>query len=330
MIGIYKDEFLTFLQDNLGHKPKINSKNIVINCPWCEADKEKKHYHMYISLEAPIYHCFYSGCPTKGKGGLIGKLIKKIQGSDTSEKYIDNDEIKKLKENNIKLSLTKKEGKRFFIPDLNEDYFTDKRLYVKKRLKFQNIDLKSIHGLVFDIKKFVECNNITLEESPRKYIDYLQSNFIGFLTENHSVLMCRNIDSSADWKHSKVKLQQSDFLDYYKINGSKFNSNLVILAEGTMDVLNESIFDTTNLKSESALYVCALSAGYSSLLDSIAFNENIYRQNVNILSDRDVPIDKYKSLKYFKGHLIESLTVWYNRAGKDFAESPCVPEKFII
>jgi len=282
---------------------------------------------MYISLEAPIFHCFYSKCD---ESGSISKLVKKIKGIDLSEKFINIDKLKESNEKLIKLNVTNNKVKNIIIPDLKDDIFSDKRLYLKKRLKFENISLNSIKGLIFDINTFLEVNKILLEEKHLKLKDYLQSNFIGFLTENKSVLICRNTDSKSNFKHLKIKIQESDFLDYYKISGYKFNSTNVIIAEGVYDILNESIYDTTGLKKDSAFYACALSAGYQSLLSSIVYNEDIYRIDAHILSDRDVPLEKYKDLKKYNSHILNSLTVYYNKVGKDFAESLCIPEKFIL
>ena len=326
MIGIYKDEFKTFLEENLG-KVKVTSKNLITKCPYCETDKSKKHYHMYISLEAPMFHCFYAKC---NASGTISKLLKKIQGIDESEKFIDLEKLKESKEKQIVLSSTKKLTRDILLPELREDFFSNKRLYLKKRLKFQNIELKSIKGLVFDIHEFIEVNKIVLEEKMARIRGLLQSNFIGFLTENKSVLICRNIDSNSVIKHVKIKVQESNYLDYYKIPGQKFNSTNVIVSEGVYDIWNESIFDTTGLKKDSAFYACALSANYSALLDSIVFNEDIYKLDAVILSDRDVPLEQYKKLKYYKSYILNSLTIFYNRVGKDFADTPCVPEKFIL
>jgi len=323
MIGIYSEDFKKFLEDNLG-KVKQTSKNLITVCPYCELDKTKKHYHLYISIESPIFHCFHSACK---ESGTISKLIKKINGVDSSEKFIDRSKIKEFSK--IKLEV-KNEIVNVTLPNLKEDLYSNKALYIKKRLKFQNINLHDIHGLVFDINEFINVNNLKLDDKMLRMRDFIHANFVGFLTENKSVLMCRNIDESSKFKHLKIKVQETDFLDYYKIGGYKYNSNSVILAEGFYDIYNESIFDTTNLKKDSALYACALSASYPALLESIAFNENIYKMDVNILSDRDVPLDSYKKLKYYKSHLINSLTIFYNKAGKDFAISPCIPERFIL
>ena len=86
MIGIYQDNFVDYLKKNLGENIKVSSKNIIMPCPWCEYPSDKDHYHMYVSLEAPIFHCFHATCE---RGGNLRKLMRKIAGHDISDTFVD-------------------------------------------------------------------------------------------------------------------------------------------------------------------------------------------------------------------------------------------------
>jgi len=99
LIGIYHDNFIDFLKTHLGEPVSIKSKNIICRCPWCEMDKNIKHFHLYISTEIPIFHCFKPNCP--GLSGNIKKLIKKLSGRDYSDKFIDVEKIKTIKPGEI-------------------------------------------------------------------------------------------------------------------------------------------------------------------------------------------------------------------------------------
>lgn len=324
MIGIYQDNFKDYLEKYLGKKPKISSKNIIIPCPWCEYLKDKDHYHLYISLESPIFHCFHAGCEQKG---IISKLLKKIEGRDSSDKFIDKEKVKEFQ---IKEStFTKSKSKKIIIPELKEDNFKLKSLYLKGRLKYSNPDLKLIKGLIFDVNEFVRVNQIN-DKSLERIQSYLHSNFIGFLTENESVIFFRNIDESNDFKHFKFFMKETKFLDYYKLLGNNYSSNHVILSEGIFDIYNEHIFDFTKLKNDVKFYFAGLSTSFESLIKSIVFNEQIFRLNVSILSDRNVNLDYYKKIKNMNKHIIDKITIFYNKIGKDFGESPVIVEKFII
>jgi hypothetical protein len=323
METIYSNNFLNYLEDRLGHV-KTTSKNYIVPCPWCEVNKKQDHYHLYISIDTPIFHCFHAGCEQKG---TLKKLLQKIEGYDITDKFVDKEKIKKFATQ--KINLIKQESK-IQIPTLNTDNFKLKETYLKGRLKYTRIPTESIKGLVFDINQFIEMNQIPVDPTLFRIRDYLQSNFVGFLTENKSTLICRNINSQDEFRYYKLKVAQTYFPDYYKLKGDNKNSNTVVVAEGIFDIFTEYLFDSTNNKQNCSLYATALSANYAQLLKSIAFNEGIYRMNVVVLSDRGIERDTYKKLKNYNIHIIDKLTVYYNENGKDFNVTPIIPIKIVI
>ena len=328
MIGIYDDKFVQYLRDNIGDPIKTTSKNIVCRCPWCEYGKTKSHYHLYISLEAPIFHCFFGSC---NEGGVLAKLLKKIEGKDISSKFVDEEKIKENVKKRISLTYERVEKqKELIVPSIDEDLFVQKALYVKKRLKFSNVSLKTIKGLIFDVNKFIEENNIGLDPKMFRLKDFLHSNFVGFLSENESVVMFRNIDDRSSFSFYKLKIRDTQFLDYYKIGGGGFNRNTVVLAEGIFDIFSEHTFDVLELRSDSRLYASALSTSYQALIKSIVFNEQVFRADVHILSDKGVKLEYYKKLKKFNSHIINSLSIYYNKTGKDFNNTPVLPVQYKV
>ncbi len=326
MIGIYQDNFIQYLKDFTGVDPKVKSKNIVIPCPWCEYKQNKKHYHLFISTEAPMFHCFHSDCNVSGS---IKKLFQKLEGNDKSDIFIDKEKIKEIKKTDVKISLPK-EKKKLYVPTLEEDQFKLKTLYLKGRLKYAIQNLSNIKGLIFDSNKFIQENQIKIDDRLSRVKDYLQTNFIGFLTENESVVVFRNIDDQSDFRFFKLFIDQTRFLDYYKIFGGNYNSNHVVLAEGIFDIFNEHIFDYTSLKKDVKLYAAGLSTSYDSLIKSIVFNEKIYKIDVSILSDRGISLDYYKKIKKFNSHIINTMNIYYNKSSKDFGETQVSVEKFIL
>lgn len=328
MIGIYEDSFVEFLKDKLGDPVDVKIKNIVCRCPWCEYNKQKSHYHLWISTEVPIFHCFFSDC---GVSGTISKLVRKIVGRDESDRFVDKEKIKSSTKE-FGLNKTRiQDYQPLILPDLKENMFHLKSMYLRKRLYFHNIQLSSIKNLIFDINEFFSINSITPPENVRRIKDFLHSNFIGFLSEHHSVLVMRNIDEGSSFRYFKFKIRESPLLDYYKLNGNNKDSNMVVLSEGIFDIFSEHIFDKLELKSSAKLYASTLSsASFPSLLKSLSFYEQVYRSNVVVLSDKDVTLDYYKNMKKYNNHLIDKLTIFYNKTGKDFNNLPIIPEKFII
>jgi len=325
MIGIYQDSFLEYLKKNLGYA-KLTSKNIITVCPWCEYQKDKGHYHLYISLEAPIFHCFEANCE---QSGILKKFLLKVEGRDISDTFVDKRGLQTVikKKKVLKIS---EERRNIIIPPLKEDQFKLKDLYLRKRLKFPSVPSFLIKGLVYDIDSFIEVNQVAVDEKLFRLRDYLQANFIGFLTENKTTMILRNIDDRATFRFFKMKIDDSQFLDYYKLYGNNRSSNTVILAEGIFDIFTEYLYDSTKTKDNARLYASVLSSKYQSLLHSIVFNEQIFSLDVVILSDRGIELSEYRKLKKFNAHIINSLNVYYNKNGKDFNDTPVIAEKFII
>jgi len=325
MIGIYQDEFIDYLKNKLGDHIKTTSKNIICPCPYCEFNVDKDHYHMYISIEIPIFHCFHANCE---QSGSLKKFLRKLEGHDISDEFIDKD---KLAESTKRRKIFKDQEviqSKIILPSITSSKFMLKDMYIKQRLKFSRTPIQLIKGLIFDIDAFIELNNIPVNETLFRLRDYLQSNFIGFLTENNSTVMFRNIDHTHSMKFFKLKIQQSNFLDYYKLPGGNKNSKKIVLAEGIFDIFTEHIFDTLNIKGDVKLYASALSSKYISLIHSVIFHEQVFQPDIIILSDRGIGRDHYKKMKKYNKHIVNRLTVYYNKTGKDFNDTPVTPVKY--
>jgi hypothetical protein len=327
MIGIYNDKFLDYLKEKLGVVPKITSKNIIVSCPWCEYKHDKDHYHLYIGIDIPIFHCFHAGC---GQSGIISKFLKRLEGHDISEVFIDKEILKDSVKRRDIFADKEVSKLKIILPKINKSEFMLKEIYIRKRLKYASIPSSMIKGLIYNVNQFIDINKIPVDESLFRLRAYLHSNFVGFLTENNSTAIFRNTDHSHSMKFYKMKIQQTNFLDYYKLPGNNSKSNKIVLAEGIFDIFTEHIFDSINIKNEVRFYASALTSKYASLIHSIIFNEQIFQPEVIILSDRGVGRDYYKKLKNFNRHIIDKLTIYYNKVAKDFNDTPVVPIKFII
>ena len=325
MIGIYQDEFIDYLKNKLGDHIKTTSTNIVCPCPWCEYGEDKDHYHMYISIEIPIYHCFHAGCE---RSGNLKKFLSKLEGHDISDEFIDKTKLAEITKQKKIFKDQEVTQSKIIIPQTNSSKFMLKDMYMKQRLKFSRTAVNMIKGLIFDVDAFIEMNNIPVNETLFRLKDYLQSNFVGFLTENNSTVMFRNIDHSHTMKFFKLKIQQNNFLDYYTLPGNNKNSKKIVLAEGIFDIFTEHIFDTLNIKNDVKLYASALSSKYLSLIHSVIFHEQVFQPDIIILSDRGIGRDYYKKMKKYNKHIVDRLEVYYNKTGKDFNDTPVTPTKY--
>jgi len=191
MIGIYQDDFIDYLTSIFSIPPKITAKNIICPCPWCEYNRKKNHYHLYISLTDPIFHCFASEC---GQKGFLTKFLNKLEGVNTRKfsKFVDVNKIKKTNFNDKSIKNKKQTDLKF--PKINLDEFPYKTLYLKKRFKFHShINIENLNGLIFDFLSFLRINNITFPENDKmnKIKNYLHDNFVGFATTNNKYIIFR-------------------------------------------------------------------------------------------------------------------------------------------
>jgi hypothetical protein len=326
MIGIYDDAFIDYLKRNLGDV-KITTKNIVVPCIYCEFPKKKDHYHLHIGLYEPIFHCFHGGCD---KSGTLRKLLSAIHGYDISDRFVDKKHYEDLKEK--KLEAVDKIYKSFIIPPLEADRFPLKRMSMKKRMKFLDLPLERIDGLIFDVEKFLNINRIWVTDKLAKLLPFLQKNFVCFLMKNGGYLMFRNIDKSSPFRYYKYELQSTPFLDYYMLNGQNINSEKIVLAEGVFDILTERYFDHLEIGKDVKLYASVGSASYVNLMKSLIFHEKVFTPTWVFLSDRGIHLNYYRKIKKEHPYLFirgESL-VYYNKNGKDFNDTPVSGEKFTI
>jgi hypothetical protein len=282
---------------------------------------------MYISIDTPIFHCFHANCE---KSGILGKLIKVLEGHDISDKFVDRNILKEsLKRKEIFVDQEIKQ-KSILFPEINPSKFMLKDMYIKQRLKFANVPTHMIKGLIYDFEEFLRINELPVYENVFRLKDYLQSNFVGFVTENKSTVIFRNIDDSHSMKFYKYSIQKSNFLDYYRLPGYNKNSKKIVLAEGIFDIFTEHLFDSLDLKKDVKLYASALSSKYLSLIQSIVFHEQVFKPEVVILSDQGIRLDYYKKMKKYNSHVIDKLIIYYNKGGKDFNDTPVIPTKFIL
>jgi len=332
MIGIYKEEFIERLKDVFGEENvKITSSNIICPCPYCEYPQKRSHYHLYISLEVPIFNCFRKDC--KDGHGFIGKFIKKVFSLNKKEigKFVDEDKLKYIHTDKI---LTKKEYDKNYIIDDDKDRFPYKKIYLKKRLGFIKNDFNDIKGLIFDFKHFLRRNNISFPKGNKRnhMINFLQDKFIGFLTEHKTMIVCRNIDSFDDFRYYKLFIgnkKTNSFPDYYKIDGN-LNGTGILIGEGIFDIYAQKYFDFIKTDKKIFGYYSALSQNFYGIINSILLYEYVGKFDLIVLSDSNIPIEYYKKFKKERSYLLNSMDVYYNTSGGDFAEMPVIVNKFKI
>ena len=338
MIGIYNDSFLDFLRKNLGDPVKVSTKNIICRCPWCEYGVIKKHYHCYISLESPIFNCFFADC---GAHGTVHKLVKKIRGiAPRKNEFFDSESVEYKYSKTIKYNDETVVERPHYI--IRRDQATLSRYkykidYVMSRLCWPEELLScGLKDLVLDILNFLSDNKIKTDDQTSKLVAYFDQNFVGFVSEHGKILLLRNVNPFSTFRYFKAVLVRDSmpFIDYYIIRNARFVDNdipVVVIGEGVFDILAEFYNDTTKQRQRADIYATGLGLNSCpSLLKSLAFYEGIYKCHLVVLSDRGISLNYYKKLKRDYSSLVSTMEVYFNKTGKDFASFPCFPEKFVI
>lgn len=306
-----------------------NSTELMTFCPNCERDRFFKNLkcHLYISTKSPIFNCFKCDF-----SGILPKLLNKLN-IDT-DKYIKQEDLDIGINNKLKdIELDYSNFKDLKIPTINNNQFIEKQNYLKERF-INEVDINKIDNLIFDIKKFIEINNIETDETTRKIIDLLQKQFVGFLSTRKSIIICRNIDKESDFRYYNLYLgKKSYFKDFYGIinnSGKRFdNINNIVLSEGVFDIIqsyNNPKF--AKLREKSCLWAASLNCKYNVLIRSVLDYCKISKANIIILSDSGIEPYKYKILEEHPS--IENLVIYWNKTGKDFGELNIEPVRKIF
>lgn len=300
--------------------------NIISYCPWCEIGSTKNHGHLYLECiddqnQIPLFHCFKCEDVNNSKGTLI-KLLRYI-GEDP-KKYISEDILtsKSFKRNYdyYKKDLHKK---TYIIKEQNVNKYKLKKQYLQYRLGL-DFDIEMIPRLIFDIKTFIKENKIDLGKNER-FLDYYESSFIGFISDDGTKLILRNIDNRSKYRYVKIPLFENNnfFKDLYTIKWgqTKKSRNTIVLCEGIFDLLvsinNKALEEVRN---NSCIWASVLGCGYINAISPALDKCKLTASRVVILSDPDKKENYYRKIKDHPSVL--GLEVYWNRYGGDFGKLP--------
>jgi len=305
---IYLDNTKEMIKEYL-----VNETNneYVIRCPYCgDSKKNLQKGHLNISKTIPVFRCVR--CE---ESGSIQKLLFDLNGVKYRLKtLVKPDRLNHLKE--IKFTNTKiLDKKSFIIPELDLNTFKYKHRYLYSRILNKKI-LDSIKdNMIYDLRLFVELNNISIPEEKNNLFTFLHNNFIGFLSYNHSTVIFRNIDSSSDFRYYIWKLDDflNDFFLLEKLTEEKKEVNLVV-GEGIFDIINAYTYEK-NVD----LFVNASGKLFERAIKFVMINKCItYFNKIIILGDDDVPLLYFKKLAKKIKNISKSIELWFNTDGHDF------------
>ena len=237
------------------YKESGNKKEFMINCPLCAKEGKPDHgYHMYISLgyddKPPMYNCFKN----YNHRGILTKSF--LEQNSQYPQYMDTGILSQVAKRNSALSdlgryRQIRQGKyEFYTPLSNSEIKTNTKLgYINKRLgcNLSLIDLQSLK-VILNLKDFLIYNNITKLSRSQYTVELLDQYFIGFLTNNNSTIILRNLVKE---RNKLPEVVQDRYIKYSIIEGGGFSGYYTIpstvdiykpvhihIAEGPFDILS--------------------------------------------------------------------------------------------
>jgi hypothetical protein len=294
---------------------------LICRCPKCEKDSQKNKGHLYIRVddESPVFNCFK--CGFKGNIMTLIKFLS-LNKDDIIQGDIPFSYIKSISDNRSAFLSDK-----FFFERIDDciDNYRLKVQYLKQRIGY-NLNLELIPNLVLGVKNFIRINNINVKHINTEFLEFLDRNFVGFVCNRETMMILRNTDYQSDFRFYTLKLRDTSsfFKDFYGLRTNHYDEekiNTIVLCEGIFDVL-VSYFSNhfDDLKEESFFWACALNNSYDNTAISVLDFCKLTRANFVILSDMDVKEHRYSSLS--KKPYINNLTIYWNKAGKDFGKLP--------
>jgi len=307
---------------------KETTKNFIVHCCYCgDHPNPRKKGHLYVSKDpnVPVVHCFFCNHSTP-----LEVFLFDITGDKKSiNLVVSKEELERYQRTGTK-SVKKSKSTNYVLPEIDHDSFNLKRAYIKKRANFC-LEPQNLPGLIFNFEEFFSTNKLTdkmIADLGNRGLDMMQNKFVGFLSRNQSMIYCRCIDSGEYYQFRKISLQEPKFgmLDYVCFPGNNPKSNVVVLAEGTFDILGEYVSNSLNMNDKVRLFAAGQSYSYSSLIKSVSFDENLFKMKVIILSDRDKKVNWYSKFVENNKHIIDTVKFFYNKAaGGDFGSYPIRP-----
>jgi len=327
-----KEKIISLLETLDICKPNSSHTQFVVKCPMCEIHSMKDHGHLSIKIDinddsAMVFRCFK--CDYRG---ILTDTVLNELGF-----YVTDDLTTGIKSFNKKLVKINK-----FINDRILDYevpnYSPTKLnqikidYINNRLgtAIKTSDCNKLK-IILDVFDFIKLNNIeSIPDMDLKYLQFINSNYVGFLSTNNNVITFRNINDKYK-RYIKVKL------DPYNMNGNSFYSipntlNLLYthdinihICEGTFDILS-IFFNIHNANLNNNYYYAACGFGYISILKFLISNGINTGLNIHIYSDNDKSDREHYNYLY-KNSLIEWIDHIYihrniNSGEKDFGVTP--------
>lgn len=322
-----KDELLEVLQNNLSIVRFTASRDeISIRCPYCgDSIKNDKHTHLYINITNKN-NIFPYYCQKCNSSGIIGyDFLKDLKIYNTTlgahlEKQ-NKAVLSSFNKINFKDSSYIRE---IIVPEYEDTENESSKLnYINNRYSFK-LDPEVYtdkYKIIFSFENFLVANEISKINCSEFVFNQLNNQYIGFLSQDNSFIIFRNIDKNCD-KKSRYYMYSlnNDFGERYYMPRTQID----LMSLNTKLILTEGIFDIIGVNEyfvkgeENVITASVNGKGYLSLLNKFQ-RMGILILGIEIYSDADVGIGFFKYLQSQNLMLLyNKVTIYYNDIEKDF------------
>lgn len=296
-------------------------------CPFCgDSQKNLNTGHLYLRINPgdnyPIlYNCFK--CPAHGilkyndleMLGVVGDSFK--TGMTTLNKTSD-----------------KVSTQQNYIQDIHFDYelpdnYSYRKIdYIEKRLgiHFEYDDLRKMK-VITSLRDFLTLNYINGITCKPNMANYIEANYIGFLSFNNSHILFRDITDKSDIRWYKYPITPASVGQriFYTMESSidlyTEDEITINLAEGVMDTL--SICHNLEYKAKNNCLNIAVCGKYYNSILKYLYGMGFVGSNVtvNVFADndhtKDTSPDYYKQVLKDYSYFVNRINLFYNLKSKD-------------
>lgn len=324
MNNIFDEIKQTLLEFPHSKKTSYDNK-INIRCRFCGDSQKSDRAHLGLLFKENIilFNCLRDVC---GKKGLVNSEFLKLYGFDNTfiKRFIKDVSLSKFKDSRLKINGNNNRNHYIKKIKLSDNIMDYKLEYLKSRLNISDEFKK--YKIVLDFNDFFRINYINyniFSEKELKIIKWLQKNYVGFVSWNNSLIVCRNISSSSNkYRYNNL---------YFDRNNEKSSLYFIpkaidYLAKSPKIIIAEGVFDIINVKN--VLYkkdkddeLFASINGINNLNNAIKLILSItgfFDAELFIYGDKEVDVNFY--IKTLKEFCFKNINVYINNDSKDFGE----------
>lgn len=331
------DYMIEFLLLQPGAHISPSERELTFRCPFCGDSRSSSTTTSFsINIDPKSenflrYQCFRASCLSKG---IVNEEFLSMLGFSRYENVSEIFRFNNSKTKKIGGKYISKYKKELVYCTSDKTKVNDAKLkYINKRLGL-NLDYSDLEELkiILNLNDLIDYNKIKIND-PKKlyYYDNLSNYGISFISAYNDYVIVRDVSKSNKLKRRYINLNIFDNYDNVTkmycipttIDLLSPEPVVINVAEGVFDIIG--IYKNFNIDREytNQIFIAACGAGIINSITHYIKQYGIINAKINIFSDADVPIDKYKKMDKIKKYLLKpKITVYYNKIGKDFGLPP--------